>query len=199
MPRLSKDSMKPILVLYPTREGHTQRIAANSASSIRSCGFSVEAVDAAHIPVGFRLDAYSAAIIAASVHRGLHEQEIIGFVTCHLRELECMRTAFLSVSLSEAGAEDSTAPPERRAQATADVERMIADFLTKTRWHPSKLKAVAGALLYTKYNFLLRFVMKRIVKQAGAAPDKSTDHEYTDWAALDQLVDEFVRADAPVA
>lgn len=174
--------MKLILVLNATREGHTERIAARLASEIRTCGFSAGVVDAAHIPAGFCLDAYSPAIIAASVHRGLHEREIIDFVKRHVGEMERIQTPFLSISLSEAGAEDSSAPPGRRAQAAAEVERMIADFLSETGWHPANIKAVAGALLYTKYNFLLRFVMKRIAQRAG----------YTGWAALDQLVDELV-------
>ena len=43
-------------------------------------------------------------------------------------------------------------------------------------------------LLYTQYNVLIRFVMKRIAKHAGGATDTSRDHEYTDWVALDQFV-----------
>ena len=96
--------MKPILVLYATREGHTQRIAAHVASAIKARGFPADLVDAAHIPAGFGLNGYSAAIIAASVHRGLHEREIVDFVKFHLGELQPMETVFLSVSLSQAGA-----------------------------------------------------------------------------------------------
>ena len=151
----------------------------------------VEVLDAAHLPSAFNLDAYSAAIIAASVHGGLHEPEIITFVKHHLAELQRIQTAFLSVSLSEAGAEDPNAPAVSRAKAAADVEKMIAAFVSETGWHPAKIKPVAGALLYTRYNFFLRFVMKRISRKAGATTDTSTDHEYTDWAALDQFVDEL--------
>ena len=49
---------------------------------------------------------------------------------------------FLSVSLSEAGAEDAAAPPERRGQAATDVQKMIGAFLSepdgiRTRFKPS--------------------------------------------------------------
>jgi menaquinone-dependent protoporphyrinogen oxidase len=50
---------------------------------------------------------------------------------------------------------------------------------------------VAGAILYTKYNFLLRFVMKQIAKKAGASTETSQDYEYTDWVALDRFVEEL--------
>jgi menaquinone-dependent protoporphyrinogen oxidase len=112
------------------------------------------------------------------------------------KELEAMASVFLSVSLSEAGAEDNDAPPEKRAQAAADAQRMVDGFLAETKWHPSKIQAVAGALLYSKYNFLLRLVMRRIAKQAGGDTDTSRDYDYTDYAALDRLIDHLTEVKA---
>src|SRR5205085_2710291 len=147
-------------------EGQTQRIAEHMADSVRAHGLLADVVNAAQIPEGFSLSAHSAAIVAASVHGGHHKKAIVRFVKDHVKELERIPTVFLSVSLSEARAEDAIAPPEKRARAAADATRMIDEFLAETGWRPSSIKAVAGALLYTKYNFLLRFVMKRISHQA---------------------------------
>jgi len=99
---------------------------------------------------------------------------------------------FLSVSLSEAGAEDISASPERRAQSAADVQRMVHGFLDQTGWHPQHIRATAGALMYSKYNFLIRFVMRRIAQKDGAPTDASRDYEFTDWEALDRVIDELV-------
>ena len=183
--------MKSVLVIYATREGQTRRIAEHIAATIRGRGHTADVLDAAHIPAGFSLDTYAAAVVAGSVHVGKHEKEIGDFVKTHRSQLERIPAVFLSVSLSEAGVEDPTASPERRSRAAADVQRMIDGFLTETGWHPSKVRAVAGALSYTKYNFLVRFVMKRIAKSQGASTDTSRDHELTDWAALDHIVDEL--------
>lgn len=183
--------MKPILVLYATREGHTRRIAEHIAATIRARGYSADVIDAADLPPE-SMEAYEAAVIAASVHREKHEKEMVSFVKRFREELESMPTVFLSVSLSEAGAEDATATPERRALAAADVRKLIDAFLKETGWHPSKVHGVAGALSYTKYNCLIRFVMKRIAKAQGASTDTSRDHELTDWEALDHIVDEVV-------
>ena len=184
--------MKPILVIYATREGHTRRIAEHIAASIRSRGYLADVIDAADVPAEFSMDAYEAAVLAASVHNGKHEKEMVSFVKRFREELECMRAVFLSVSLSEAGVENSSASPEHRAQAAADVQHMMDAFLKETGWQPSKVRAVAGALSYTKYNFLIRFVMKRIAKSQGASTDTSQDHDLTDWEALDHIVDEVV-------
>ncbi len=184
--------MKPILILYATREGHTRRIAEHIAAAIRARGYAADVVDAADLPAEFSMEDYEAAVIAASVHREKHEKEMVSFVRRFREYLECMPAVFLSVSLSEAGAEDATATPEHRAQAAADVQKMIDAFLKETGWHPSKVRAAAGALSYTKYNFVIRFVMKRIAKAQGASTDTSRDHELTDWEALDHIVDEVV-------
>jgi menaquinone-dependent protoporphyrinogen oxidase len=71
------------------------------------------------------------------------------------------------------------------------VHTLLDKFFRKTGWRPKHVKPVAGALLYTKYNPLIRFVMKQIVKRAGGDTDTSRDYEYTDWVALDRFVGEF--------
>jgi menaquinone-dependent protoporphyrinogen oxidase len=119
---------------------------------------------------------------------------MLKFIKRNLRALESLPTAFLSVSLSQAGVERATATPEERARFTADVQWMLDRFVKQTGWHPTRVKAVAGALLYRQYNFLMRFIMKRISQKAGGATDTSRDYDYTDWAALDRFVDEFCAA-----
>src|SRR5690606_41877313 len=64
-----------------------------------------------------------------------------------------------------------------------------------TGWQPAEAVAFAGALRYSAYNLLLRWVMRRIARKAAAhlpgATDTSRDHEYTDWAAVDAFADAF--------
>jgi menaquinone-dependent protoporphyrinogen oxidase len=186
--------MKPVLVLYATREGHTSHVAEHIAGAVQSQGVSSAVVDVAQPPVDLSIRDYCAVIVAASVHKGKHEREMTRFIKRHLSELECIPTAFLSVSLSEAGVEDPAAPAERRAQAATDVQRMINTFLADTGWHPSRIQAVAGALLYSKYNFILRGIMKRIARRAGGDTDTTRDYEYTDWKGLDEFVRDFMSA-----
>ncbi len=172
-------------------------IAEHIGDAARARGFEADVVRAAELPAGFSLTAYSKAVVAASVHGGRHEKEIVDFVKRYVSELDGMPAAFISMSLSQAGAEDAAASPEQRAKAAAEVDHMMWRFLTETRWHPSKIKAVAGALMYSKYNFILRWVMKRVAKAAGASTDTSRDHEFTDWLALDRFLDNFLQI--PVA
>jgi menaquinone-dependent protoporphyrinogen oxidase len=183
--------MKPVGVFFATREGHTSRIAERVAAGLRGHGFDAEARNVADQPAALSLDSYAAAVLAASVHIGKHEAEMVDFVKRHLAELENLPSAFLSVSLTEAGAEAPHAPPDKREESAAAVRKMIDEFFAETGWHPRHVKPVAGALLYTQYNFLVRFVMKRIAKAAGGDTDTSRDHEYTDWVDLDRFVSQL--------
>jgi menaquinone-dependent protoporphyrinogen oxidase len=48
-------------------------------------------------------------------------------------------------------------------------------------------------MAYTKYNPLLRWIIKRTARAAGGPTDTSRDHEVTDWAQVEHFVEAFVR------
>ena len=52
--------------------------------------------------------------------------------------------------------------------------------------------AFAGAVLYTKYDFVTRMVMKKISASEGHSTDTSRDHEYTDWGEVAKFTDEYL-------
>jgi menaquinone-dependent protoporphyrinogen oxidase len=180
--------MKPVAVVYATREGHTTRIADAVARGLNKRGLEASVVELGRHPTAEHLDRYGAVVLASPVHAGRHAPEAVAFVKAHRSELERMPTAFLSVTLSEAGVERSDTTPEEHAKFVADVASMNEHFFEQTGWHPARVENVAGALAYRQYNFLIRFVMKRIAKQSGGSTDTSRDHDYTDWVALDRFV-----------
>jgi menaquinone-dependent protoporphyrinogen oxidase len=183
--------MKPVAVIYATREGHTERIAVQVAESLRRRGLDANVANAVDARPRLDLGACSAAVLAASVHAGTHEREIGEFAKAHRERLQSMPNAFLSVTLSEAGAERNDATAEEHARFVADVKKMADRFVEDAGWRPEHLVPVAGALPYTRYNFLVRLVMKRISRASGGSTDTSRDHDYTDWKALDVFVGAF--------
>jgi menaquinone-dependent protoporphyrinogen oxidase len=180
-----------IAIIYATREGQTRRIVEHLANAFRARDVQVQISNAKEEPDPI-LDGYDALVVAGSVHIGQHERELIGFVKRHREILERTPTAFISVSLSQAGVEDSRRTSAQRAQATKNVAGVLETFYRKTGWHPRWTQTVAGALLYTHYNFLVRFIMKRISKQEGGSVDTSRDHEYTDWPTIDRLAGRII-------
>jgi menaquinone-dependent protoporphyrinogen oxidase len=139
------------------------------------------------------LTGFAGVIVAASVHGGKHEPEMIQFVKRHLQQLHILPSAFISVSLSQAGVERIDATPEEHARFTGDVQKMLNAFFEQTRWRPHIVAPVAGALMYQKYNWFIRWVMKRIAKASGGSTDTTRNHNYTNWKFLDRFADEFMQ------
>jgi menaquinone-dependent protoporphyrinogen oxidase len=162
----------------------TRRIAERIAGALRLRGHEPDVRDA-RTDAPSSLSGYRGAVLAASVHRGEHEPEMIAFVRRHRAELEGLRTALVTVSLAEAGVEDPARRPEERAAAMRDVTGLVERFLEETSWHPDTIHRAAGALAYTQYGVLTRVIMQLIALRAGATTDASKDHELTDWGAVD--------------
>jgi menaquinone-dependent protoporphyrinogen oxidase len=183
--------MKPILVLYATREGQTHKIAEYLGDAFRDNGFNVQVMDALEAPQVLSLENYSGAVVAASVHVGKHEPEMIEFVRSHRAGLERMPSAFLSVSASQAGVEMRNTSAADREKSAENVASMIEAFEAETGWTPPQVMPVAGALMYRKYNLIVRFIMRRIARREGGSTDTSRNVEYTDWKALDRFAQSF--------
>ena len=183
--------MSRLAILYATREGQTRRIAERIAARIGSRGFAVDVLEVRRAPADFDFRRYRAAVVAASIHIGRHEPEMLRFVRRHRKHLVRLPTMFISVSLSQAGAADANATARRRRSAAANVNRSIARFVHQTGWRPALVHPVAGALLYRQYGAIVRMMMRTISGFVGASTDTSRDHEYTDWRAVDGFADKF--------
>ena len=174
--------MAHILLLYGTTEGQTRKIATHVADRIREQGHTAEVVAGTAFNGPVPAPAFDGVIVAASVHSGRHQSEIVQIVKANLTELLSLPSAFLSVSLAvldEAHHEEA--------------EGYVDQFLDETGWAPDLVETVAGALRYTKYGFVKRFIMKQISKRSGRPTDTSRDFEFTDWRQVDRFTDRFLR------
>jgi menaquinone-dependent protoporphyrinogen oxidase len=126
--------------------------------------------------------AYDGVIIGASVIRGRHQPAVQKFVRQNVAALNSMPTAFLSVS-------GSAASPDERGRAEA--RRCAEKFLEQTRWRPAITELIGGAMAYTKYGVILRWIMKQIARQNGRPTDTTRDHELTDWVQVENFAARF--------
>jgi menaquinone-dependent protoporphyrinogen oxidase len=182
--------MLKVLIAYGTSEGQTARIADYLADLIREQGHEAFQVDIKRSgtpePGG-----YDAVIVGASVHMGKHQNRVRDFVRKHRAALERLPSAFFSVSLA---AHDDT------EEARREVEDCIEKFVQETGWRPSRIGRFAGALLYTRYGFFTRWIMKRIARGKGSPDlDTSRNYVYTDWESVKRFAEEFLEASFPKA
>lgn len=174
--------MAHVLVLYGTTEGQTRKIAAFIADALRDRGHSAERVDSTTFTGPLPTSAFDGVIVGASVHGGHHQDSVVRVVRENRAALTRLPTAFYSVSLA-------VLDEPHHEEAWAYVSR----FLDETGWTPDLTETFAGALRYTKYGFVKRFIMKQISTRQGRPADTSRDFEFTDWARVDGFVDRFLR------
>lgn len=182
--------MKPtkVLVVYSSREGQTARIArriGDVASTLDGVTVRVESVKEIDENDVALADVF---VVAGSVHFGRHERSLLEFVREHLSVIASRSSAFVSISgsMAQFGGRET-------AQGYAET------FLEAAGWNPDRTELFAGAIVFTKYNFLLRWVMRRIASSHGLDTDTSHDYEYTDWDAVETFAREFITLERKAA
>lgn len=170
-----------VLIVYASKEGQTAKIARR-IGDIAAETADVALYEATSVPNN-ALGNADAVIVAAPVHFDNHPRRIARFVRNNLAWLRARRSAFISVS-------GSSITESGRGQA----EEYVTDFLDDTRWMPDRVELVAGGMAFTKYNWLIRFIMRRIAKAKKLSTDTSRDYEYTNWEQIDRFAREFIAA-----
>ena len=172
--------MPRILVLYGTTNGHTAKVAHAIGETLQRTGADVEVIDSGRETP--HPEDYAGIVVAASVQAGGYQKAVRRWVRRYADDLKGKPTAFVSVCLGVL---------QREPKVQREVAAVIHRFLTTTRWHPTVTRSVAGALLYTRYNWVIRSIMRRIAAKAGGDTDTSRDYEYTDWSDLRTFAEEF--------
>ncbi|WP_224244418.1 flavodoxin domain-containing protein [Hyalangium gracile] len=172
-----------ILVGFSTVQGQTAKVAEHVARTLRAGGAEVDVRDVGEIPRVSLAD-YDGVVLGASIHVNRHQRRMVEFVRSHREALAGRPNAFFSVSLTA-----TSASAEHRRQAEAYVEA----FTKETGWKPARVALFAGALPFTRYGFIVRFVMKRISRARLGPLDTSRDHEFTDWESVTRFAEEFLR------
>ena len=180
--------MADVLVLFATREGQTAKIARRMAGVLEAKGHRVEMREAGSSRE-MDLGRYRAIFVGSPIRMGHYLPSVVRFVKERRKALQRVPSAFFSVSLAVAHHQNSE---RRNKEGRAESMRVVQKFTRKTGWNPRRVELIAGALPYSKYGFLIRFVMRRISAHAGGDTDTSRDYEYTDWAAVDRFASEFV-------
>jgi menaquinone-dependent protoporphyrinogen oxidase len=173
-----------ILVLYGTTDGQTAKIAAAIASTLRMEGAQVHLVNAARPGPDPRPEDFAGVIVAASVHAGGYQKAVRRWVTEHARSLSSIPNTFVSVCLGVL---------EHNPATDQELARIEQRFFARIGWQPLNVKIVAGALPYTRYNWVKRWVMRRIAAKHHSDVDTSRDYEYTDWNDVRAFARDFYR------
>ncbi len=169
---------------YASTEGQSRKIARWVADRLLD---DCHGVELASVEDGGELDLhrFERAIIVGSIHVGQYKKALADFAADHHVWLNAHPVLFLSVSLAAAGHD---------AEEWRALERILADFQEATDWKTASVAQIAGAYMPSEYDIVTRFIMRRIVAKKDPEADLSEDRDYTDWAALGDLLEGWVAA-----
>jgi menaquinone-dependent protoporphyrinogen oxidase len=167
--------MTKILVAYHTSEGQTARIAERVAEVLGEDGDTAEVVDLAVAPSPA---GYDGVVVGDSIHATHHSPPMTKYLKRYSQELNATPSALFQVCLASANPDD---------EHTTAAQGLVHELLEHTGFDPDMVGLFAGALVYTRYGWFTRRIMRAIVKHEGGDTDTSHDYEYTDWEAVEQF------------
>jgi len=173
-----------VLIVYGSKEGQTAKIAERIAQLLRNQRQQVTAYSVKDEQIDSATDAFDAAIVGGSIHMNRYPTHLREFVTKHRDWLNTVPSAFFTVCM---------AIQSKNAHEREAARKYGERFIETTHWHPALIDTFAGAVKYTQYDFVTRFIMKMITKREGGSTDTRHDHEYTDWDAVARFTSRFLQ------
>lgn len=162
--------MAAILVCYGTGEGQTEKVTDRLADELTARGHDPTTPKVNAVGSGLDVADFDAVLVGASIHFGRHQKAIRTFVTANRDVLVTKPTGFFQVS---------------GASANEDGATEAVTYVESTNWRPDRIGLFGGAIRVSEYGFLLRSLMKRVVKSGFPDVDASGDVEFTDWESVD--------------
>jgi menaquinone-dependent protoporphyrinogen oxidase len=173
-----------LLFVYGTAEGHTRTIVERMADVANLNNAEVEVFDSAALTRPLANPSWDGIIVGGSVHQGQHQMALRAFVLDNLALLNEVPSAFFSVSLSAA---------VKEASHQEEARCYLTTFLNDVAWQPVLTECFAGALKHSEYDYFRRMVLSLLARQLEPGIVQAQDVSYTDWAAVDAFVKDFMR------
>lgn len=173
-----------LLIVYASTEGQTRKVARFIADLLVEKGHTVELLPATEA-AGVEPLRFDRAILAASVHAGQYQKEIVGFARNEAAALGQLPSLFLSVSLT-------AAKPDPDPGTQAEMRDCVDRFLAETGWTPGEIVHVAGALRFSEYDWFRALAMRWIAGRVDPEAVPGEDREFTDWPALSERLETWL-------
>lgn len=98
------------------------------------------------------------------------------FINKNADTIASLPRSFFLMAMAAATKDDG-----RREKSLAEIRLNLS---RRVQVNFPDIEVFAGAIKYTQYNWLVKWMMKRIARKEGGSVDTSRDYEYTDWTQL---------------
>ena len=169
--------MSDVLFLYATHDGQTRRICEAMAEEVRSAGGTATLLPLSVPQAAQALNTASQVIVGASIRYGHLPAVLYRFASEQRSALEARPNTFFCVNLTA----------RKPGKDTPEGSAYMRTFLKKSIWRPKRLAVFAGALLYSRYTWYDKTMIRFIMWVTGGPTDPARDVEFTDWEKVRAL------------
>ena len=166
--------MSPVLFLYATHDGQTRRICEAMAEEVRASGREATLLELTAPEAARAVATAPQVVIGASIRYGHLPAPLYRFVAEQRAVLEARPNVFFCVNLTA----------RKPGKDTPEGSAYMRTFLRKSPWRPQRLAVFAGALLYSRYTWYDKAMIRFIMWVTGGPTDPAHDVEFTDWERI---------------
>ena len=173
--------MSRLAMLYIGSEGQTRKIMERISYCLSQSGHETALRSLADLTDHFSLDSFDGVVVGSSIRYGKHHRECYQFIEKYNQQLARKPGYFFSVNLT-------ARKPDRRDPYN---NCYLQKFLKQISWTPDRVDVFAGALMYTRYNWVDQQMIRLIMKITGGPTDPTQNLEFTDWTRVKQFAEQL--------
>ncbi len=170
------------VVLYETWKGHTEKIADKIGDVLREKGHEVDVLRLRSLKGGKVDSSYDAWVVGTPVRMGRVHGKVRSFMENNRDRLREKKTALFVVCLAKNSG---------KSEGREETEKYLQSMRDGLGRNPDQESAFGGSLPFTKYNPLMKFMMKKIVESNEGNIDTSKDQDYTKWDDVQSFAEGF--------
>jgi menaquinone-dependent protoporphyrinogen oxidase len=144
--------MARILILYSTTDGHTLKICQRLQQVVEQQSHQVTLISIDENPQ-VDIAPFDKVVVGARIRYGKHTPQVFEFARTHSQALDAKPNAFFTVNVV-------ARKPEK---STSDTNPYLQKFLDRSAWLPKATTVFAGRIVYKRYSFwdrqVIRFIM----------------------------------------
>lgn len=166
--------MAHVLILYSTTDGHTLKICRHIQQVVEQCGHRVTLKSLDEDP-SVDIAPFDKVVVGARIRYGKHTPQLLRFAQTHAKAMDDKPNAFFTVNVV------ARKPEKNTPQTNPYLQR----FLKDSPWEPKILAVFAGRIVYARYSFWDRQIIRFIMWLTRGPTDPRTDVDFTDWAKVE--------------
>jgi menaquinone-dependent protoporphyrinogen oxidase len=166
--------MAHVLILYSTTDGHTLAICRRVGEVVEQEGHRVTLQCIDEVP-GIDIAPYDKVVVGARIRYGKHTPQVFDFARTHKQALDVKPNAFFTVNVV-------ARKPEKN---TPETNPYMRKFLARSAWRPKELAVFAGRIVYARYGWRDRMIIRFIMWMTKGPTAPDTDVDFTDWKKVE--------------